>query len=91
MIYSKDPVDQNNTFLADLADGVRSIEYNESEKAWKRMNDELYCTRENMKNLELQVKEKEREVQEEVDKRVALLETREKLEQEREEHNEFWN
>ncbi len=91
LIYSKDPVDQNNTFLADLADGVRSIEYNESEKAWKRMNDELYCTRENMKNLELQVKEKEREVQEEVDKRVALLETREKLEQEREEHNEFWN
>lgn len=102
LIYSKKKEDQGSTFLADLADGVRSVEYNESEKAWKRMNDELYCTREEAKRLEAELKsreadfnsklnEKDEVIQAEIDKRIILLETREKNELEREEHNAFWN
>lgn len=51
LIYSKEQSDQNALNLADLADNLRSVDYNESEKAWKQMNDELYLANENAKVL----------------------------------------
>ena len=90
LIYSKREEDRNNTFLADLTDGVRSVEYNESEKAWKRINDELYCTRQEKEEIAQKLKEKDQLIQAEVDKRIELLENREAQNVERNECVDFW-
>ena len=74
LIYSKDPKDSENVSLGDLADEVRSTAYNESEKAWKNINDALYQANEENKRLQAEIKEKEQFARNETDRNIRLIE-----------------
>lgn len=74
LIYSQAEEDENALSLGDLADEVRSVAYNESEKAWKRINDALYLANEENKNLKNEIAEKEETIKSEIVKRIEILE-----------------
>lgn len=77
LIYSKLQEDQNALFLSDLADNLRSVVYNESEKAWKKMNDELYLSNENRKELSERIFSSEKiieELKKQLDKKQEEIE-----------------
>lgn len=57
LIYSKKKEDQKIVNLSNLADNLRSVALNDSEKSWKAMNDELYLERENTKTLSKRIEE----------------------------------
>ena len=86
LIYSKKPEDQKIVNLSNLADQMRSVALNDTEKSWKIMNDELYLERENTKvlsrklddsgeqlhRLECELNHKENALQIEIERRSAV-------------------
>ena len=91
LIYSKDIKDEEIASLGDLTDEVRSIAYNQSEAAWKSINDELYLANEKIKNMQENYKTESQfreELKEEFNSRLS--EQVKDLKKDIDNRNEFW-